>query len=78
MIVLMASGNAAILSGVFTESVRTLSATIAAELAEVVFGGAHYTVLFYLGTLLFLVTFVINSVGDWIIHRMKRRLGVLS
>jgi phosphate transport system permease protein len=78
MIVLMASGNAAILSGILSESVRTLSATIAAELAEVVFGGAHYTVLFYLGTLLFLVTFVVNSVGDWIIHRMKRRLGVSS
>lgn len=78
MIVLMASGNAAILSAVLSESVRTLSATIAAELAEVVFGGAHYTVLFYLGTLLFLVTFVVNSAGDWIIHRMKRRLGVPS
>ena len=78
MIVLMASGNAAILSGVLSESVRTLSATIAAELAEVVFGGAHYTVLFYLGTLLFVITFVVNSMGDWIIHRMKRRLGVSS
>ena len=39
MIVLMASGNAAIVSGSFVESVRTISATIAAELAEVVFGG---------------------------------------
>jgi len=78
MIVLMASGNAAITSGVLTESVRTLSATIAAELAEVVFGGAHYTVLFFLGTLLFVSTLVVNLVGDWIIHRMKRRLGVSS
>jgi phosphate transport system permease protein len=76
MIVLMASGNAAILSTALSESVRTLSATIAAELAEVVFGGAHYTVLFYLGTLLFMVTFVVNFAGDWIINRMKRRLGV--
>src|SRR4030095_14071885 len=63
MIVLMASGNAAILSGRFDESVRTLSATIAAELAEVVVGGAHYTVLFFLGTLLFLTTFIVNFVG---------------
>jgi len=78
MIVLMASGNAAILSAAMTESVRTLSATIAAELAEVVFGGAHYTVLFYLGTLLFVVTFVVNSLGDLIINWMKRRLGVAS
>jgi phosphate transport system permease protein len=75
MIVLMASGNAAIVSASLADSTRTIAATIAAELAEVVFGGAHYTVLFFLGTLLFLVTFGINSVGDWAIRRMKRRLG---
>jgi phosphate transport system permease protein len=78
MIVLMASGNAAILSGRFDDSVRTLSATIAAELAEVVFGGAHYTVLFYLGTLLFITTFVINMLGEQAISRMKRKMGVAA
>jgi phosphate transport system permease protein len=78
MIVLMASGNAAILSGRFDDSVRTLSATIAAELAEVVFGGAHYTVLFYLGTLLFISTFVINMLGEHAIQRMKRRMGLAA
>jgi phosphate transport system permease protein len=75
MIVLMASGNAAIVSASLTDSARTIAATIAAELAEVVFGGAHYTVLFFLGTILFLVTFGINTAGDWAIRRMKRRLG---
>jgi phosphate transport system permease protein len=78
MIVLMASGNAAITSASFVESVRTLSATIAAELAEVVFGGSHYTVLFFLGTVLFLTTFVINLLGDYAITRMKKRLGVAA
>jgi phosphate transport system permease protein len=78
MIVLMASGNAAITSASFTESVRTMSATIAAELAEVVFGGAHYSVLFFLGTVLFITTFVINLLGDFAISRMKRRLGVAA
>lgn len=78
MIVLMASGNAAILSANPAESVRTLSATIAAELAEVVFGGPHYTVLFALAVLLFVVTFGINFVGDQTISRMKRRMGVAS
>ena len=78
MIVLMASGNAAILSWRFDDSVRTVSATIAAELAEVVFGGAHYTVLFYLGTLLFLSTFVINLLGEQAISRMKRKMGVAA
>jgi phosphate transport system permease protein len=76
MIVLMASGNAAILSANPAESVRTLSATIAAELAEVVFGGPHYTVLFTLAVLLFVVTFGINFVGDQAIARMKRKMGV--
>jgi phosphate transport system permease protein len=78
MIVLMASGNAAILSANPAESVRTISATIAAELAEVVFGGAHYTVLFALAVLLFVVTFGINFLGDRTITRMKRRMGVSS
>jgi phosphate transport system permease protein len=78
MIVLMASGNAAIVSASLTDSTRTIAATIAAELAEVVFGGAHYTVLFFLGTLLFLVTFGINSLGDYAIRRMKRKLGATS
>jgi phosphate transport system permease protein len=78
MIVLMASGNAAIVSWRFDDSIRTLSATIAAELAEVVFGGAHYTVLFYLGTLLFLTTFLINLAGDQAIQRMKRKMGLAS
>ncbi len=78
MIVLMASGNAAIVSGDFQDSVRTFSATIAAELAEVVFGGAHYTVLFYLGSLLFITTFGINMLGEQAILRMKRKMGVAS
>jgi len=53
MIVLMASGNAAITSFAFGDSVRTLSATIAAEMGEVVFGDAHYSVLFFIGVELF-------------------------
>ncbi|MEP0828557.1 MAG: phosphate ABC transporter permease subunit PstC [bacterium] len=74
MIVLMASGNAAIISAGFTESVRTFSATIAAELAEVVFGSPHYNVLFFIGTLLFILTFVINLGGDFILSRLKEKL----
>ncbi|MEW6015088.1 MAG: phosphate ABC transporter permease subunit PstC [Candidatus Zixiibacteriota bacterium] len=74
MIVLMASGNAAIISAGFTESVRTFSATIAAELAEVVFGSPHYNVLFFIGTLLFIFTFVINLGGDFILSRLKEKL----
>nr|MBN2278137.1 phosphate ABC transporter permease subunit PstC [candidate division Zixibacteria bacterium] len=74
MIVLMASGNAAILSASLTDSVRTFSATIAAELAEVVFGSAHYSVLFFIGTMLFIFTFLINLGGDFILIKLKDRL----
>jgi phosphate transport system permease protein len=74
MIVLMASGNAAITSWAFSDSTRTLPATIAAELAEVVFGSPHYRVLFFLGLLLFLITFVLNSTGSWVIGKLRTRL----
>lgn len=77
MIVLMASGNAAIFSARLDEPVRTLSATIAAELAEVVFGSPHYSVLFLIGALLFAFTFVVNLVGNVATQRLKRRLGAV-
>jgi phosphate transport system permease protein len=74
MIVLMASGNAAIVSANPADSVRTMSATIAAELAEVVYGSAHYHTLFAVGALIFIVTFVINTAGDWIVRRLNAHL----
>ena len=74
MVVLMASGNASILSWNLFDSARTLTATIAAELAETVTHGHHYRILFMLGTLLFLVTFVANLVADVVIHRLKHKL----
>jgi phosphate transport system permease protein len=74
MIVLMASGNAAITSWNFTEPVRTLSASIAAELGEVVVGSPHYHVLFFLGTILFAFTFTLNWFGTAMLHRLRRRL----
>ena len=74
MIVLMASGNAAYMSLSPFVSTRTLSATVAAELGEVVFGGGHYRILFFLGTLLFVVTSVLNWVGDRYNRRMRMKL----
>jgi phosphate transport system permease protein len=56
------------------DSTRTITATIAAELAETVIGGHHYRMLFMLGALLFVVTFVANFTADVIIHRLKGRL----
>ena len=74
MVVLIASGNAAILSPSLIEPVRTITATIAAELGETVVGGHHYRMLFVLGTLLFIVTFLTNLAGDLVIHRLKGHL----
>ncbi len=75
MIVWMASGMARIISVNPTDSTRTLTATIAAELAETVRGGAHYQMLFFLGTLLFLITFATNYFGGQVILRMKRKMS---
>jgi len=74
MIVLMASGNAAIVSVSLADSIRTFSATIASELAEVVFNSAHYNVLFFIGTLLFIFTFFVNLGGELILARLRERL----
>ena len=74
MIVLMVSGNSAILSLDPALPVRTLSATIAAEMAEVVVGSGHYRILFFIGTLLFLITAVLNWVGDRFNRRLRERL----
>ena len=74
MIVLMASGNASIVSWNIFDSTRTMTATIAAELAETVFGGNHYRILFLIGALLFVVTFLSNMLGDVVIHRLKAKL----
>jgi len=72
--VLMASGNAAIVSASLTDSVRTFSASIAAELAEVVFGSTHYNVLFFIGTLLFVFTFIVNLGGEFILTKLKTKI----
>ena len=75
MIVLMASGNAAIVSASVFDSVRTMSASIAAELAEVVFGSPHYSTLFFIGAILFAVTFLINVAAGVFVERLRRRLS---
>jgi phosphate transport system permease protein len=74
MIVLMASGNAAVMSWSPTDSIRTFSATIAAELGEVVVGSAHYHVLFFIGAFLFVLTFLTNLFGQWWVGRLQKKL----
>ncbi|MGE3174450.1 MAG: phosphate ABC transporter permease subunit PstC [Planctomycetota bacterium] len=68
MAVLMASGHAIHLPTSVFDSVRALTATIAAELGETANGDHHYQALFTLGILLFCITFVINLLADWIVR----------
>ena len=63
MVVLMVTGNAAITTMNPFESVRTLTATIAAEMGEVVQGSSHYQALFWLGLMLLIATFGLNMVA---------------
>jgi phosphate transport system permease protein len=70
MIALMATGNAALVNINPFDSVRTLSATIGAEMAEVVFGDTHYSVLFLIGSLLFIFTFLLNSIAEFYLKDM--------
>ena len=75
MVVLMASGNAAVME-IFdpTTSARTVTATIASELGEVAQGDAHWRVLFLLGAMLFVVTFVLNRIAATVVDRLHKRL----
>ncbi len=67
MAVMMVTGNAAnipgLRSGIFFQPVRTMTATIAAEMGEVAQGSLHYSTLFAIGIVLFLITFAINSLA---------------
>jgi phosphate transport system permease protein len=71
MAVLMVTGNAAVMPHSILEPVRTIPATIAAELGESAHGSLHYKALFALGCILFVITLVINLMVDLISARKK-------
>jgi phosphate transport system permease protein len=73
MAVLMASGHSINLPTSVFDSVRALTATIAAELGETAVGSEHYRALFTLGVLLFLVTFSINLAADILVRGGRKR-----
>ena len=72
MAVMMVTGNASVIPRSFLQPVRTLTATIAAEMGETVRGSDHYHALFAIGMVLFVITFIINWCADFFLHRERR------
>ena len=71
MAVMMITGNAARIPTNLLQPVRTMTATIAAEMVEAVQGNPHYDSLFAIGIVLFIITFLINLVADFFLHQRK-------
>ena len=71
MAVLMVTGNAAVMPNSLFQPVRTIPATIAAELGEAPAGGAHYQSLFLLGCILFVITMIISISAEAISKRQR-------
>ena len=71
MAVLMATGHAVQIPHSLLDPIRTLTATIAAELGEAVEGDTHYQVLFLIGVVLFVITFIVNLTADLVVKGFR-------
>ncbi|QAB14766.1 ABC transporter permease subunit [Hydrogenovibrio thermophilus] len=77
MIVLMASGNTPLMDVNIFQGMRTLSANLAVEMPEAELYSSHYRVLFLSGLILFIFTFVFNTLAEVVRERMRRKYGSL-
>ena len=73
MIVLMATGNTPVMDWSIFNGIRTLSANIAVEIPEAPHAGTLYRTLFLAAALLFVMTFVVNTVAEIIRQRLRER-----
>ena len=73
MVVLMAAGGAAILPSMFTDPIRPLTSTIAAEMGETPVGSTHYHALFFAGLILLIMTLAINLASLYVEKRGEKR-----
>jgi phosphate transport system permease protein len=76
MTVMMVTGNAPVMAiklGSLFAPVRTMTATIAAEMGEVANGSTHYHVLFFIGMLLFLISLIVNIIASSVVFRARKR-----
>jgi phosphate transport system permease protein len=77
MIVLMATGNTPIMDFNIFEGMRTLSANIAVEMPESEVGSTHYRILFLAAFVLFLFTFVVNTLAEFVRQRLRNKYSVI-
>ncbi|OUD15431.1 ABC transporter permease subunit [Thioflexithrix psekupsensis] len=77
MIVLMATGNTAVMDFSLFQGLRTLSANIAVEMPESEVGSTHFRVLFLAGLVLFILTFFFNTLAEIVRHRLRRKYSSL-
>ncbi|MGR6860114.1 ABC transporter permease subunit [Aliivibrio salmonicida] len=73
MIVLMATGNTPLMDGNILEGMRTLAANIAIEMPESEMGSTHFRMLFLAAFLLFVFTFFVNSLAEWIRQGLREK-----
>ena len=76
MTVMMVTGNAPVLAlklGSLFSPVRTMTATIAAEMGEVANGSTHYHVLFLIGIVLFVISLIVNIIASSVVFRARKR-----
>jgi len=76
MTVLMVAGGAAVIPKSIFDPVRPMTSTIAAEMGEAVMGSPHYSALFAIALILFLITLVINIIAEIISRRYRLKLGL--
>ncbi|MDI1301518.1 MAG: ABC transporter permease subunit [bacterium] len=77
MIVLMATGNTAVMEWNIFEGMRTLSANVAVEMGEAEIGSTHFRVLFLSALALFVLTFVVNTAAEIVRSRLRKKYGSL-
>jgi phosphate transport system permease protein len=77
MIVLMATGNTPIMDLNIFEGFRALSANIAVEMPEAEVASTHYRILFLAALVLFLVTFMVNTVAEVVRQRLRQKYSSL-
>ncbi|MGI9345453.1 MAG: ABC transporter permease subunit [Gammaproteobacteria bacterium] len=77
MVVIMATGNTPITSWLPFNGMRTLSANIAVEMPEAEVGSTHFHLLFLSAIILFVMTFIANSLAEYVRHRLRSRYATL-